>query len=72
MGIFSKEKRVEQIFVKGKKLKCNICDHDKFFYRESQLNTRLASLFDVDFANKKAHCYVCENCTKIQWFLAKL
>lgn len=62
----------EKIDVKGTALTCDICHHDKFFYRESQLNTRLASLFDVDFANKKAHCYVCENCTKIQWFLNKL
>ncbi len=72
MGLFSKEKIAEQVFVKGKKLKCNVCDNDKFFYRESQLNTAIASFFDLDFANKKAHCYVCENCTKIQWFLEKV
>ncbi|MEN8123562.1 MAG: hypothetical protein ABFR32_00420 [Bacteroidota bacterium] len=72
MGLFSKEIPAEQVFVKGKKLKCNICGHDKFVYQESQLNTRLASLFDVDFANKKAHCYVCDSCSKIQWFLKKL
>ncbi len=72
MGLFSKEKTAEHIFVKGKKLNCNVCNHDMFVYRESQLNTRLASFFDLDFANKKAHCYVCDNCTKIQWFLNKL
>jgi len=72
MGFFSKDKIAEQVFVKGKKLKCNVCNNDKFFYRESQLNTAIASFFDLDFANKKAHCYVCENCTKIQWFLKKV
>jgi len=72
MGLFSKDKIIEQVFVKGKKLTCSVCNHDKFTHRESQLNTRLASFFDVDFANKKAHCYVCDNCTNIQWFLEKV
>lgn len=72
MGFFKKDAPAGKVMVKGKYLTCNTCDHDRFFYRESQLNTRLASLFDVDFANKKAHCYVCESCTKIQWFLNKL
>ncbi|VAV82786.1 hypothetical protein MNBD_BACTEROID02-1433 [hydrothermal vent metagenome] len=72
MGLFSKDKIAEQVFVKGKKLTCNTCSHDKFTYRKTQLNTALASFFDLDWANKSAHCYVCEKCTKIQWFLNKL
>ena len=72
MGLFSKERPAEQVFVKGKKLNCNVCNHDMFVYRESQLNTRLASFFDLDFANKKAHCYVCDNCSNIKWFIEKL
>jgi len=72
MGFFKKDMPAEKIMVKGNTLTCDVCKHDKFFYRESQLNTRLASFFDVDFANKKAYCYICENCTKIQWFLDRL
>lgn len=70
MSVFGKkEVHPQQISVKGKKLKCTICSHDAFYYRKAQLNTRLASLFDVDWANKSAHCYTCENCTHIEWFL---
>ena len=58
MGLFSKEKTTTQVLVKGKKLTCIICNHEKFTYRESQLNTRITSLFDLDFANKKAYCYI--------------
>ncbi|MCK4561995.1 MAG: hypothetical protein KAT78_03745 [Flavobacteriaceae bacterium] len=72
MGMFSKEKKATQFFIKDKKLKCNVCENDKFTHRESQLNTRLASLFNLDFANKKAYCYVCDNCSNIQWFLDKI
>jgi len=72
MGLFSKEKIAKQVFVKSKKLHCDVCNNDMFVYRESQLNTRLASFFDLDFANKKAHCYVCNNCSNIKWFLDKL
>jgi len=72
MGLFSKKGEPEKVFIKGNTLICNVCQHDKFSYRESQFNTRLASLFDLDFANKRGHCYVCENCSKVQWFLEKL
>ena len=70
MSLFSKkEVKPQHINVKGKKLKCTICAHDRFYYRKAQLNTKIASLLDVDWANKSAHCYVCENCTHIEWFL---
>jgi hypothetical protein len=72
MGLFSKDKTIEQFFVKGKKLKCTVCEHERFYYRKSQLNTAVASFFDLDWANKSAHCYVCDNCTNIHWFLEKL
>jgi len=71
MGLFSKEKIAEQVFVKGKKLKCNICENDMFYYREAQLNTKTFSMLNIDWANKSANCYVCSNCTNIQWFLEK-
>ena len=72
MGIFSYEKPGEQVFVKGKKLKCDICSNDKFRHREALLNTKTASFLNLDWANKTANCYVCDNCTNIKWFLDKL
>ncbi len=72
MGFFFKEKSAKQIFVKGKKLKCDICEHDKFIHREAQLNTKAFSMMNIDWANKSANCYVCDNCSNIKWFLEKL
>ncbi len=72
MGIFSKDKkRPENIRVKGKQLKCRICDNTKFYTREAQLNTATLSFLDLDWANKSATCYVCSECTHIEWFLEK-
>ncbi len=72
MGLFSKEELPKPVSVKGKKLKCNVCEHDQFTYRPSQLNTAGMSMLGLDWANKTAHCYVCKNCTHIHWFLEKL
>ncbi|MCK5677342.1 MAG: hypothetical protein KAH72_02575 [Flavobacteriaceae bacterium] len=72
MGLFSKEKIAEQVFVKGKKLKCPICGNEMFYHREAQLNTKAFSMMNIDWANKSANCYVCSNCSNIQWFLEKV
>ena len=53
MGFFNKNIPAEKIFIEGTALACNVCQHNKFFYQESQLDTRLASLFNADFAKKK-------------------
>lgn len=55
----------------GKKLICPICEHDRFSSRKSLLNTRGASFFNLDWANKTATNYTCEECGYIYWFLDK-
>lgn len=73
MGLFSNDKKSpENIIVKGKQLKCRICNHTRFYTREAQLNTSTMSFLDLDWANKSATCYVCSNCTHIEWFLEKV
>ena len=69
MGLFSKKKEAKQVSIKGKKLTCVVCKHDRFAHRKAQLNTAGMSLLDLDWLNKSANCYVCENCTYIHWFL---
>jgi predicted nucleic-acid-binding Zn-ribbon protein len=66
---FSKRKP-DTVIVKDKKLVCPVCENDQFIETRAQLNTAVASLFDVDFANKEARCFVCSDCTYIFWFRA--
>jgi uncharacterized protein with PIN domain len=69
MGLFSEDKEPQQVMVKGKELRCSVCGHDVFQPRKAQLNTKAATLLNIDWANKSAQCYICTNCSHIEWFL---
>ncbi|TFG75714.1 MAG: DNA-binding protein [Flavobacteriales bacterium] len=69
MAIFSENEQAQRLKVKSKILLCSVCGHDHFYQRKAQLNTRAATLFNIDWANKSAHCYVCADCSHIEWFL---
>jgi len=70
MGLFSKQsKEAETKMVNNRYLSCQYCNHNMFFTRKAQLNTAGMSLLDMDWANKSATCYVCEQCGYIHWFL---
>lgn len=53
----------------GRTLACPICGHTRFHERNSLLNTRAATFFKVDWANKQATNYICAQCGYIFWFL---
>lgn len=61
----------QQVNVAGHTLNCEICKHDRFWKREAQLNTAVATFFNFDWANASAVCYVCDGCGYIHWFLPK-
>ncbi len=69
MGLFSEDKEPQQVNVKGRKLICTVCGHDVFKARKAQLNTKAASFMNLDWANKSAYCYICDNCSHIEWFM---
>ena len=56
--------------VGGRQLVCPVCKHTEFYSRGYLLNTRLATFFNVDWANRSALTYVCEHCGHILWFAA--
>ncbi len=58
----------ETVEIFGKELSCLICNHQKFWKKEVQLNTKIATLFNLAWANKSAICVICENCGYIHWF----
>lgn len=68
MGLFGK-KTAEPVTLGHTPLHCEICKKDRFYQREAQLNTAVASFFNVDWANSTATCYVCAGCGYVHWFL---
>jgi hypothetical protein len=59
----------QQFEIAGVAVSCTICAHDRFWQRRAQLNTPLATMFGLDWANRSATCLVCDNCGYILWFL---
>jgi len=60
----------ENVTIAGKSLDCEICGHNKFWQREAQLNTAMATFFNFDFLNASATCIVCGRCGYIRWFMS--
>lgn len=52
----------------GKEIICPHCSNNTFKEGKAQLNTAVATLFELDWLNKSAHILVCDNCSYIQWF----
>jgi hypothetical protein len=55
--------------VAGQVLTCAACSGDYFVVRKAQLNTRGATFFGLDWANRGAHALVCDRCSRIEWFV---
>ena len=70
MKLFKKPEP-QPVEVAGYELTCPVCRHDLFWSRKAQLNTALASFFELDWANRNATCFVCARCTHIAWFLGE-
>lgn len=70
MSLFKKAEP-KNVEILGESLICPICKNDTFYNREAQLNTSMATLFNLDWANKSATCFVCSKCTHISWFLGE-
>jgi hypothetical protein len=65
----AEDKRIRKHEIAGVSLTCPHCEHDEFWTRTTLMNTRGASFFGWDWANKEAHNYVCARCGLVQWFL---
>ena len=64
-----KQKTVEERFIRGKKLLCQVCGHDRFWTRETLMNTPGMTIMGLDWANKTATNYICDSCGHIMWFM---
>ncbi len=61
----------KQQIVKGNKLCCPVCKNDTFWEKETLMNTKKMTFFKLDWLNKKAQNYICNNCGHVLWFLNK-
>lgn len=67
MALFGQKKPM-RVEVLGDSLRCQICDHDRFWQREGQLNTAVASFFNFEWTNPSAACFICDACGYVHWF----
>ncbi|MED1951737.1 hypothetical protein [Brevibacillus centrosporus] len=48
---------------------CPCCQNDTFDKDYRQLNSRGATFFGLDWANKEASILICKRCSYILWFM---
>lgn len=48
---------------------CPCCQNDTFDKDSRQLNTKAATLFNLDWANRAATILICRECSYISWFM---
>ncbi|RPI42466.1 MAG: hypothetical protein EHM46_05165 [Bacteroidetes bacterium] len=58
----------QPVMVLNRQLVCPVCGNKLFTETRAQMNTALASFFNLDWANRTARCYVCSGCTYVFWF----
>jgi len=67
--IMAKTKEVKEFSISGQKLRCPICDFTEFWTRETLMNTTGMTLAGIEWANRKAMNYICNNCGYVYWFM---
>jgi rubrerythrin len=64
----AKSKEIKEVYIQGKKLRCQICDHALFWSRKTLMNTPGMSFLNLDWANKSATNHICNQCGYVHWF----
>lgn len=57
------------VYVKGKQLRCPICDGDRFTSRKTVMSGRGMALLDFEWAGKQAQNHICARCGYVYWFV---
>ena len=52
----------------GRLIVCPICGHDRFHQQRTLMNTRAATFFNLDWADRGADTRICQRCTHVLWF----
>lgn len=63
-----KNRETAQLMVKGRAVRCPLCNHEWFWERKVLLNSRGMTFFGLDWANREARAMVCDDCGHILLF----
>ena len=58
-----------RIIINGKPLACPHCKSASFDQRSAQLNTAGLTFLNLDWMNKSATVFRCQDCGRLEWFL---
>jgi predicted RNA-binding Zn-ribbon protein involved in translation (DUF1610 family) len=64
-----KSKEPNSYKVNGINLVCPICGHNQFLARETLMNTPGMTIMGIEWANKAAQNYICDDCGYVLWFM---
>ena len=64
-----KKPESKERFIKRTKLECPVCKNHRFWSRETLMNTKGLTFLKLDWANKTAQNYICDNCGYVYWFM---
>jgi pyruvate-formate lyase-activating enzyme len=68
MGLFSDE-ATEPVMVRGKPLRCQVCQNDRFWQRNAQLHSAFATFLEVEWTSPTCTCVICSSGGYVHWFL---
>lgn len=57
----------KKVFIRGKQLKCLICEGTHFTIRKTLLNTRMMTFLHFEEKDSEVINYICEKCGHILW-----
>lgn len=61
----------QTLVVNDRAIACPMCGHDRFWTRQTLMNSRGATFLGFDWANRTASNFVCDQCGYVLWFLNK-
>ena len=64
-----KKEKAAEVILKGKKIKCCVCNNSKFWKHQVSSNTPEASIFGFDSINHHLETYTCDSCGSMLWFV---
>ena len=64
-----KTEKAAEVNLKGKKIKCPVCNNSHFWKHQVSSSAPEASLFGFDSINHHLETYTCDSCGYLMWFI---